>query len=169
MAQVLIPQNARRYNHNPRGSATAVVTMKGLNPFEGGRRAVIEHPGSALPGMSGLEGLSGLGEAQGATPTAEAGGAMTDILSNIVKAATTVGTTLATARINELYPAQSPQSIPSQGSQQISQSQINTLPLGPQSTVSYPPAPASKLPWILGAVGIAGLGLAFFLSRKKKR
>jgi hypothetical protein len=165
MHRVLTPVNPRTYDQNPRGSATATVTMRGRNPFAG-EVPVVLHPGSAIPGMSGMQGLSGLGtDSAGATPTSEGNSAMTNLLSTIVGAATQVGTTLATARINQLYaPSSTP--LPTSGSQQISQNSVQTLPLGPQSTLVYPQQP-SKLPWILGGLGVAGLALAFVLTRRK--
>jgi hypothetical protein len=66
MARVLVPQNPRRYNHNPRGSSTAVVTMKANNPFEralAGPEGLRRVPGAQLPGM----GFWGMGDDPAAT------------------------------------------------------------------------------------------------------
>lgn len=166
MARVLVPVNPRSYNHNPRGSATAVVTMGGRNPFEGGA-PILVHKGSALPGMSGLGDTAAPAPA-GATPTSDSSSWITGLLSSIVPAITTVGTQLASGRINELYPpqsqnisAQGPQALPGQGGPQ-------QLATGPQSYLVYPPAPKSNMPYILIGVGVVGLGLAFMLSKKRK-
>jgi hypothetical protein len=61
MARVMVPQQRRTYNHNPRGSATAVVTMKGNNPFEralAGPEGLVRVQRGILPGM----GYWGLGD-----------------------------------------------------------------------------------------------------------
>lgn len=164
MARVLIPVQARTYNHNPRGSATAHVTMSGRNPFEGG--GVVVHKGSAIPGMSGL---SGLGEdSAGATPTSSSPSWMTGLLSSIIPAVTSVGTQLASARISNLYPPQTPQ-LQSQGAQVLpGQGGPQQLATGPQSYVVYPPAAPSKMPMILIGLGVVGLGVAFMMSKKRK-
>lgn len=71
MATVMTPINPRRYNHNPRGSATTQVTMAAHNPFEQ-RTTLVNRsgtvaqlagiqPSGALPGM-GMFGGSHLGD-----------------------------------------------------------------------------------------------------------
>lgn len=165
MARVLVPVHDRKYNHNPRGSATATVTMSGRNPFEG-TGAVLVHKGSALPGMSGLGDTAA--PAAGASPTSDSSSWMTGLLSSIIPAVTSVGTQLATGRINQLYPPPTP-ALPTTNAQLLpGQSGPQTLPVGAQSYIAYPPATPSKLPYILIGVGVVGLGLAFMLSKKRK-
>jgi hypothetical protein len=63
MAKVMVPVQPRIYNHNPRGSATAVVTMKGNNPFEralAGPEGLVQVRAGIMPGM----GYWGLGDSQ---------------------------------------------------------------------------------------------------------
>jgi len=165
MARILVPVNKRTYNHNPRGSATAVVSMRGRNPFEGSA-PVLVHKGSAIPGMSGIDGLG----ADGATPTSATPSWMSNLLSSVVPLATSVGTTLVQNRMTTLYPPQT-QSVQAQGAQMLpGQSGPNQLSTGPQSILVYPPAPAkSNMPMILIAVGVIGLGAAFMMSKKKRK
>ena len=126
----------------------------------------IVHKGSAIPGMSGIDGLG----ADGATPTSATPSWMSNLLSSVVPLATSVGTTLVQNRMTTLYPPQT-QSVQAQGAQMLpGQSGPNQLSTGPQSILVYPPAPAkSNMPMILIAVGVIGLGAAFMMSKKKRK
>ena len=157
MARVLIPTHARRYNPNPRGSATATVTMRSDNPFERGVRAV---NGRMLPGLGALEVPSTLTQALPSS-TVEAAKSTTGInwggmFENLANTAIKVGGDVATSKL--VKPVAQP--LPSQG--------ITTLPVV-QPVIQYgQEMRSSKLPMILLGLGVIGLG-AVFLLRKKRR
>lgn len=159
MARVLVPVMPRRYNHNPVGSSTAIVTMRGANPFESGvagLRRVSTRPGQ----LAGL-GSAGLGD--------EA-----PIMGPPSPAATDSGTTpinwagmaqaVATAA-QPLVAAQAARLLPPKITTLTGQYAPQPLPVNPQ----YMPAPKSKMPYVLIGVGVVGLAAAFFLLRRKKR
>lgn len=171
MARVLVPTYAKTYNHNPRGSATATVSLAGRNPFEGGVPVRMKAPTSflpmgAYPDNMPFGGMGGLGDGE-ATPTAASPAAASwwqTGLTTVLGAGAQIGTQLVGARINQLYPPSNPP-VPTTGMQNINGTPVATLPIGQQY---YPPAaPASKMPMILIGVGVVGLIAAFMMTRKR--
>lgn len=167
MARVLLPVMPRRYDPNPRGSATKHVTMAGDNPFE---RRVTAVNGSArrtmLPGMGAID-LTPIAQttaaaAGDATKTAASGGAIdwTSLAQKVGDSALKVGTTYAQNRIETLY---GPKPQPLTGT-------AATMLPG-QAGASYPPPPkkSSVLPWVLAGAGILAVGGVIIFLRRKKR
>ncbi len=160
MARVLVPVMPRRYNHNPRGSATAIVTMKGSNPFESGvagLRRVSPYPGQ----LAGL-GSAGLGDEMGPPLPPTSGPATSGTTpidwTGMVKAAATAAQPILNAQAARLLPRQGVTAVQGVAAQM--------LPVG----VQYPaPKPASKLPYVLVGVGVIGLGAAVLLMRRKRK
>lgn len=163
MARVLIPVVPRRYNHNPRGSSTVQVQMRGDNPFE--RPTMLVNSNRRM-----LPGMGGLGTTLDTTPIQQAAAQTVDqaasgggfswsgLLSKVTGAAVDVGTAYATNRIQTLYgPKPAPLPVP----------QTTLLPGQPGAPAAYPAAP-SKMPMILGVAAVVGVG-AFMFLRKKKR
>lgn len=157
MARVLIPTMPRSYNHNPRGSSTTVVTMRGSNPFESGVAGLVRT--SRYPGQ--LAGLGGAGL-----------GADAPVMGPPAPGATDSGTTpinwagmaqaVATAA-QPLIAAQAQRLLPNQAAA-LTGAGVQFLPVNPQV---MPPKP-SKLPYVLVGVGVIGLAAAFLLMRKKR-
>ncbi len=159
MARVLIPVVPRRYNHNPRGSSTAVVTMAGHNPFESGVSGL--HRISSNPGQ--LAGLGGAGLGADPAPVygppapgATDSGTTPINWAGIAQAVATAATPLVAAEAQRLVPSQAAR---------IQGAAATMLPVNPQ--ISYP-KPKSKMPYVLVGVGVVGLAAAFFLMRRKK-
>ena len=156
MARVLIPTYPRRYNHNPKGSATAVVTMKGANPFErtGSREALRPILRAPRPG-----GLSGLGDGPvlgPPSPAATDSGSKPIDWGKIAEATATAIQPLAAAQAARLLPKPVVQSLPG--------SAPSALPVG----YTVLPQPKSKLPWIIGGVGaVAAIGVLFLVLRRR--
>lgn len=159
MARVLIPMNPRRYDHNPKGSSTAVVTMKGNNPFEN-RNVGRDGMQPMLRRQRG--GLAGLGDdaVQYGPPSPPATAPATPASSinwgAIAQATATAIQPLATAEAQRLLQKQT--AIP------MSSQAPTALPVGYRPAVAAP----SKLPWILGGVGaVAAIGVLFLVLRRK--
>lgn len=151
MARVLIPVMRRTYDHNPRGSATATVMMKGNNPFE--QRSLLVNgklAGGALPGMSGL----GDAAAPAPAPAAPATDWNT-VAQQLAQAAIQVGGSVATGAINQRYATN--QRLPAVGSTQIPVVNSNSV---------YQPR-ASWAPWAIGG-GVLGVGLVAILLLRRK-
>lgn len=154
MARVLVPVMNRRYNANPRGSATTTVTMSSNHPFERQTR-VMNSTRSMLPGMGAL-GVLGEDAPAPAAPAATID--WTKVLTGVAAAGTQVAQTAATNAVNQLIPPPTTK-VPVANSMTI-------LPVVNPNYVA--PAP-SKLPWILGGVGLLVVGVgAMFLFRKKR-
>lgn len=147
MAVVLTPVMARRYNHNPRGSATSTVVMKSNNPWE--RSSTLMNAPNARLSGGALPGMSGLGDD---VPTSNGTPIPTTGTSDLT-AAIGAGMALATARIQQLYGG---------GASALPIANSNARPpLAPAA-----PAPAgSSLPLI---IGIGGIGLVAYLFLRKK-
>ncbi len=148
MARVLMPTMPRSYNHNPRGSSTATVVMKGDNPFE--RRTIMTNSrlaGGALPGMSGL------GDAAPAPAPAAAATDWTGVAAALAQAGVQIGGQAIAAH----YAPNQPLSTPV-----IQQLQaINPNAQRPQQS--------SVLPWALGGGALVlGLGVLYLMVRTRK-
>src|SRR5271156_4415755 len=130
MAIALHPVMARRYNHNPRGSATSHVVMKANNPWER-KSQLMNAPASQMHGGA-LPGMSGLGDD---IPTSNATAIPTTDMTALT-AALSAGTALATARIQSLY-----------GSAATALPIVN--PNAPKPGVPAP-APSSAMPLLIG-------------------
>lgn len=160
MARVLIPTNPRRYNPNPRGSATTTVTMRSDNPFERGVRA---SNARMLPGMGALEIPSSLTQSLPAS-TVEAAKSTTGInwggiTENLLNTAVKVGGDIATTKLGT--PKAQPMQTPTiQYLQAVNPSAYAAEIMPGQST-------ASKMPMILIAIGVVGLGAVFLLRKKR--
>lgn len=160
MARVLIPQNSRIYNQNPRGSSTATVLMKGNNPFERPIRMTNARlAGGAIPGMSGLgddstgydtgEGnINASGQAvtaPGPNSAAAPGIDWTKLLTGVATAGAQVGTAALNQRINTIG-----------GNTKL-----------PVVNANAKPASSSVMPWAIGGGAlVVGLGLLFLMIRK---
>lgn len=169
MARVLAPRYAKRYNFNPRGSATATVDLAGRNPFEGGVPVRMKAPTSFLPlgtykDNMPFGGMSGLGEGDPTAAGSSASSWWGSLLPGITNMATTVGTQLVGAKINKMYPPTNP-AIPTTGMTPINGQPVATLPVGQQYYA--PTAAPSKMPMILIGVGVVGLLAAFMMTRKR--
>ncbi len=158
MARVLVPVMPRRYNHNPVGSSTAVVTMRGSNPFESGvagLKRVSSYPGQ----LAGL-GAAGLGDAPimgPPNPNATDSGTTPINWAGMVQSVATAAQPLISAQATRLL---SPQ-VNTIAGQYLPQ----PLPVNPQ--LMQPKS--SKMPYVLVGAGVLGLGLVFLLMRRKKR
>jgi hypothetical protein len=145
MARVITPVHPRRYNPNPRGSATTTVLMRAHNPFETRVRLATRQSGS-LPGMGALDidwgNIFEKGISTGIDLVGTAG-------QNVVNKLIPPPTTTLQAPQATLLPGQ-----PSAGAP--------GLPV-------YLPAPAkpSPMPWIIG--GVAVLGGVLFMTMRKRR
>jgi len=150
MARVLIPVMPRRYNANPRGSATTTVTMAGDNPFE--RQVnVLNSTRSMLPGMGALgitDGPSVPTDSQPPVTPAEAAAAGVD-WSKILTGLTNAGAQLAIAKLTPPLPKTTG---------------ITPIPVGGPF---HMPAKSSVLPWAIG-VGVVVVGLGAFLLLRRK-
>jgi len=141
-----MPVMSRRYDHNPRGSATSTVVMKSNNPFEARTRV-----------MNSLAGL-GADAPAAANPTAPAGfnwGTFGEgLVTSIGKVGVQVGGQIVTNEVNKRYG-------------QIPGPAISPLPT--TSGMRVAPAPKAWLPFaILGGAVVVGGGI-LMLMRKKKR
>jgi hypothetical protein len=147
MAVALTPVMARRYNHNPRGSATSTVVMKSNNPWER-KSTLMNAPSSRLSGGA-LPGMSGLGDD---IPTSNGTPIPTTGTSDLT-AAIGAGVALATARISQLYGG---------GASALPILNSNAKPPLPPGA----PAPSSSaLPML---IGIGGIGVVVYLFLRKK-
>lgn len=161
MARVLIPQNPRRYNFNPKGSSTAVVTMKGHNPFERrpGPEGLAPMTRRVRGSLAGVAGMSGLGDGPvlgPPSPAATDSGSTPINWAAIAQATATAIQPLATAEAARLLPKAPTIPIPGQTP--------TALPVG----YTVVPKPASKMPWIVGGIGaVAALGVLFMVMRRK--
>lgn len=165
MARVMIPVQPRRYNFNPKGSATAVVTMRGHNPFERttSREALQPYMLRSRPG--GLAGLGDDAPGTGAmlgppspTPAATDSGSTPIDWTKIAQLTAAAVQPLATAEASKLLTKATASTLPGQTAPK-------PLAVGAQPIVAKP---ASKLPWILGGVGaVAAIGILFLVLRKK--
>jgi hypothetical protein len=160
MARVLIPQNIRRYDHNPKGSSTAVVTMKGHNPFE--RRP---GPEGLAPMMHRVRGgLAGLGDTAvqyGPPPPPAATPAPAPATTGINWGAIAQATATA---IQPLAAAEAQRLLQRQTAVPMNYTAPSSLPVGYQPVA----APKSKMPWIVGGVGaVAAIGVLFLVLRRR--
>lgn len=186
MARVLIPQNARIYNQNPKGSATAVVTMRAENPFEGGRSSLVRNRAniptvatlagvgrsSAMPGMGGVARTSGAlpGMGEDAAAPASTGFDFSSLLNTGIQAITSVGTNLVNNRVATLY-GPSTQAVTTPQMQSASSPTINVM--SPTGATSQQPiiiqAPAAKTNWLpIALIGGGAAVLAIIFLMKKK-
>jgi len=154
MARVMIPQNPSVYNDN--AGSTTVVRMRANNPFESTRLSM----GTSAASRRGKPGrLAGLGDGEeydtmaSEAPAADTGFDWSKLVTGLTSGALTVGTALATNRINTLY-----------GPTTTSLAPVVTTAAG--TRIVTVPAPASKLPWIIGGVAVLGV-LAVVLMRRK--
>ncbi len=137
MARVLIPVMNRRYNANPRGSATTTVVMSANNPFERPVN-VLNATRSMLPGMGAL----------GADPAPAAAPGSID-WNAILTGGVTAAAQLAAAKLNPPIKVATG---------------ISPIPVvGPGY---YPPKP-SMAPWLIGGgVAVLGVVGLFLMLRK---
>jgi hypothetical protein len=148
MAIAFSPSTRRRYNHNPRGSATAHVTLPSNNPFER-RITVVNDSRSMIPGMGDL----------GAEAAPKPGIDWASIATGVSNAAIQVGQQAATNAVNRILPP--PPSTVLQAPQ--------TQYLQP-SYPTYAPAPKSGISkWVIGGgIAVLGIGVLFLVTRKKR-
>ncbi len=153
MARVLIPVMPRRYNPNPRGSATTTVTMSGDNPFERPVN-VLNSTRSMLPGMGALGMTDGpsadasLSPSQPMVPSASTGIDWSKILTGAVQAGAQLGVAKLQAQADRALPKTTGiTNIPVQG--------------------YYPPPKHPALPWVIGGGAVLVLGLGAFLFFRK--
>jgi hypothetical protein len=148
MATVIHQIRKQSYDHNPRGSATAHVTMRQDNPFD--RRVV-----SAIRDLRGLD----LGDATQTDPGAVAapasGGFWSNMGSGILSTLTSVGAKVIPAlAVTAVQAAGDSGAIP------------GVAPVQAPAPVA-PPKPAMPA-WVIPA-GVAAAGIVLFLAMRKKK
>jgi hypothetical protein len=151
MAIALYPEMRRRYDPNPKGSATAQVMMASDNPFE--RRVSLVNSGrSMMPGMGAL------GAEAAAAPVPATGVDWTAIATGALQAGTQVGQTALTNAVNRVLPPPKPVT--------LSAPQATYMPV---VNPVVAPAKPSIMPWVIGGgVAVLGLGALFLVMRKKR-
>lgn len=161
MARVITPVHPRRYNPNPKGSATTTVLMKAHNPFETPVRQVTRRSGS-LPGMGAID-LAPLQSAgqEALKTTATSGGIdWASIWGGAIKTGTELVGQAGSNLIDKLIP---PASV------KLPVPQAHLLPGQPGASAPVyiqPPSRPSPLPWIIG--GGVLLGAVVFMMRKRR-
>lgn len=166
MARVIVPTMKAKVNPNPKGSATAHVTMAEANPFKRNTTAVREANQPVLHQM--MPGMGYLGE--DATPKSNS---WLDMLKETTSSLITqVGIpAIQQEVIKPTKPLQSQGStqLPSTGGRQLPYTPPQQLPHG------YPPQPqqqgsgaANMMPWVIGGVGVLVVGGILFAKMGKK-
>lgn len=166
MATQLVPTMRVAVDQNPRGSATAHVTMPSSNPFEREELSVrrANQPNASIPGV-GMEGMG-------------------DFWSDLRDTALQIGAGAASnwLGIPQQQPVQSAppaQAIPTQPAPPMQYPVPTPVPTSPpaQSVPTMNPnqygqdrggGMAQYLPWIIGGVAVLGVGGILLMRRKKK-
>lgn len=164
MARVLVPTLNAKVNPNPRGSATAHVTMAEANPFKRNTTAVREANQPVLHQM--MPGMGSLGkEEEEAVPWYQKIGQ--SLIDN-------VGIPLLKQEVldqpTQQLPSQGVINVPTTGQRQLPYTPPQQLPHG------YPPQPpqqqgngmANMMPWVIGGVGVLVVGGILFAKMGKK-